>query len=180
MALNDDATAQTVLLSDLPDRPLIATFEQLHASPGGGAIVLNAADRQQGLLATLTATVPDALASGRVTHGVGDLLAQRVFAIACGRPDGNDADRLADDPIHTLLPGRDPTAGAFVLFQELQLRADRTTLRGTQVPRLRQALITIGVQVVRSVRWIVLHFPRSHPDAASWARLARAPGAAPV
>ena len=43
-----------------------------------------------------------------------------------------------------------------------------------------QALITIGVQVVRSVRRIVLHFPRSHPDAVSWARLARALGAAPA
>jgi hypothetical protein len=69
------------------------------------------------------------------------------------------------------------TAAAFVLWQELQLRADRTALRGAQVPRLRQALITIGVQVVRSVRRIVLHFPRSHPDAATWTCLARALGA---
>jgi Transposase DDE domain group 1 len=69
------------------------------------------------------------------------------------------------------------TATAFVLCQELQLRTDRTALLGAQVPRLRQALITNGVQVVRSVRRIVLHFPRSHPDAATWARLARALGA---
>ena len=69
------------------------------------------------------------------------------------------------------------TAAAFVLFQELQLRLDRTALRGAQVPRLRQALITIGVRVVRSVRRIVLHFPRSHPDAATWTRLAGALGA---
>jgi hypothetical protein len=69
------------------------------------------------------------------------------------------------------------TAAAFVLCQELQLRADRTALRGAQVPRLRQALITIGVRVVRSVRRIVLHFPRSHPNAATWALLARALGA---
>ena len=73
------------------------------------------------------------------------------------------------------------TAAAFVvLFQELQLRLDRTALRGAQVPRLRQALITIGVQVVRSVRRIVLHFPRSHPDAGAWAQLARALGALPA
>ena len=66
------------------------------------------------------------------------------------------------------------TAAAFVLFQELQLRADRTALRGAQVPRLRQALITIGVQVVRSVRRIVLHFPHAQPDAVPWARIAHA------
>jgi len=46
--------------------------------------------------------LPDARASARVTHGVGDLVAQRVFPIACGQPDGNDGDRLADDPIHKL------------------------------------------------------------------------------
>jgi hypothetical protein len=123
--LNEPTIAQTVLFPDLADRPLIATFDQPHASSDGGAILLKAAERRLGLLAAFTATVPD-------------------------------------------------------LFQELQLRAERTALRGAQVPRLRQALITIGVQVVRSVRRIVLHFPRSHPDALTWARLARVLGAAPA
>lgn len=109
--MNEPTIAQTVLFPDLADRPLIATFDQPHASSDGGAILLKAADRRLGLLAALTATVPDARASARVTHGGGDLLAQRVFAIACGHPDGNDADRLADDPIHKLLLGRDPIDG---------------------------------------------------------------------
>ena len=412
--LNDETITQTVLFPDRLDRPVMATFDQPHASSDSGAVLLKAADHRLGLLTALTATVPDARASARVTHGVSDLIAQRVFAIACGHPDGNDADRLADrvlarhrrrrrgarlitidldvtedethgaqqltffngfyDPwgylplvasrtfddearqylvaailrpgnaagtagavglLKRLLPKRwrafprarlrvrldggfatpeifDPleaagveyvvamgntavltrhaepagaplqavvattqepatayaeaayqagtwavprrtmikaevvwhhgrvprdnprfvitnlrqtpawiythgycargdsenrfkalkhalafgrtsctrfwanqlrvtlTAAAFVLFQELQLHADRTARRGAQVPRLRQALITIGVQVVRSVRRIVLHFPRSHPDAVSWARLARALGAAPA
>jgi hypothetical protein len=457
--LNEPTITQTVLFADLADRPVIATFDQPHASSDGGAILLHGADRHLGLVAALSATVPDARDPAHVTHDVADLVAQRVFAIACGHPDGNDGDRLAEDPIHKLLLGRDPidggrlasqptisrfehtaaprmllamghaladtviarhrrrrrgvrlitidldatedqthgaqqltffngfydhwcylplvgtltfddetrqylvaailrpgnaagtagaisllhrllpklwrafpsarlrvrldagfatpeifahleaagveyvvamgtnavldryaepylaplragvaathetattygeaayqtrswsaprrtiikaevlwhagreprdnprfvitnlrqspayiytrvycargdsenrfkelklalafgrtsctrfwanqlritlTAAAFVLFQELQLRADRTALRGAQVPRLRQTLITIGVQVVRSVRRIVLHFPRSHPDAATWAQLARALGAVPA
>jgi Transposase DDE domain group 1 len=124
--LNDDTIAQTVLFPDLLDRPLIATFDQPHASSDGGAIVLKAADRQLGLLAALTATVPDARASARVTHGVGDLLAQRVFAIACGHPDGNDADRLADDPIHKLLLGRDPIDGGRLASQPTVSRFEHT------------------------------------------------------
>ena len=59
--------AQTVLFPDLADRPLIATFDQPHASSDGGAILLKAADRHLGLLAALTATVPDARAPARVT-----------------------------------------------------------------------------------------------------------------
>ena len=115
--MNDPTIAQTVLFADLADRALIATFDQPHASSDGGAILLKAADRHLGLLAALTATVPDARASTRVTHGVGDLIAQRVFAIACGHPDGNDADWLADDPIHKLLLGRDPINGGRLASQ---------------------------------------------------------------
>jgi hypothetical protein len=32
---------------------------------------------------------------------------QRLYAIACGYPDGNDAGRLSADPIQKLLCGRD-------------------------------------------------------------------------
>jgi DDE family transposase len=124
--LNESTIAQTVLFPDLADRPLIATFDRPHASSDGGAILLTAVDRHLGLLAALTATVPDARAPARVTHGVGDLLAQRVFAIACGHPDGNDADRLADDPIHKLLLGRDPIDGGRLASQPTISRFEHT------------------------------------------------------
>ena len=124
--MNEPTIAQTVLFADVVDRPLLATFDQPHASSDGGAILFKAADRRLGLLAALTATVPDARASTRVTHGVGDLLAQRVFAIACGHPDGNDADRLADDPIHKLLLGRDPIDGARLASQPTISRFEHT------------------------------------------------------
>jgi hypothetical protein len=51
--LNKPTIAQTVLFPDLADRPLIATFDQPHASSDGGAILFKAADRQLGLLAAL-------------------------------------------------------------------------------------------------------------------------------
>jgi hypothetical protein len=124
--LNEPTIAQTVLVPDLADRPLLATFDQPHASSDGGAILFKAADRHLGLLAALAATVPDARASARVTHGIGDLIAQRVFAIACGHPDGNDADRLADDPIHKLLLGRDPIDGGRLASQPTISRFEHT------------------------------------------------------
>jgi Transposase DDE domain group 1 len=124
--LNEPTIAQPVLFSDLIERPLTATFDQPHASSDGGAILLKAADRHVGLLAALTATVRDARAPARVTHGVGDLVAQRVFAIACGHPDGNDGDRLADDPIHKLLLGRDPIEGGRLASQPTISRFERT------------------------------------------------------
>jgi Transposase DDE domain group 1 len=124
--VNDPTIARTVLFAELSDRPLIVTFDQPHASSDGGAILFKAADRRLGLLDALTATILDARALTRVTHSVGDLLAQRVFAIACGHPDGNDADRLADDPIHKLLLGRDPIDGGRLASQPTISRFEHT------------------------------------------------------
>ena len=69
------------------------------------------------------------------------------------------------------------TAAAYVLLQELQLRADRTSLARAQVGRLRLVLLKIGVRVTRSVRRVVLHLPRAHPDPHAWQRIARRLGA---
>jgi hypothetical protein len=46
-----------------------------------------------------------------------DVLAQRVFGIAAGYPDGNDADRLAEDPIQKLLLDRHPVQGQALASQ---------------------------------------------------------------
>ena len=54
---------------------------------------------------------------GKIRHTLAELLGQRIFGIACGHPDGNDADHLADDPIHKLLLGRDPVAGEALASQ---------------------------------------------------------------
>ncbi len=69
------------------------------------------------------------------------------------------------------------TSAAYVLFQELRLKARRTSCARAQVQTLRQRLIKIGARVVVSVRRIVLHLPASYPFANDWARIAGAVGA---
>ena len=49
--------------------------------------------------------------AGKVDHSLRELVAQRVFSIACGYPDANDSARLSEDPIHKLLLDRDPIEG---------------------------------------------------------------------
>ena len=103
---------QAVLFPDLFDKPLVATFNQEHASSDGGAVLLKAAERVYGLVKAFARCLADKRAPGKIRHTLADLIGQRVFGIACGHPDGNDADHLADDPIHKLLLGRDPVSGA--------------------------------------------------------------------
>lgn len=115
--MTDESARQTVLFPDLCDKPVVATFDEPHSSSDGGAILLKAIDRQLRLTAHLAAAVTDARDPTKVQHGLRDLIAQRVYGIACGYPDANDADGLADDPIQKLLLGRDPASGARLASQ---------------------------------------------------------------
>ena len=105
-------TPQTVLFPDLFTTPVVATFDQQHASSDGGAVLLKAAEMQYGVIEGFARCLLDDRQPGTVRHALGDLLGQRIFGIACGHPDANDADRRADDPIHKLVLGRDPVDGA--------------------------------------------------------------------
>src|SRR5271168_1731095 len=109
--MDDDSTRQSVLFSDLTGKPVIAKFDQQHASSDGGAILLRACDRRLGLTEALIGGIDDRRQSGKIRHAIGDLVRQRLYAIACGYPDGNDAGRLGADPIQKLLCGRDPVKG---------------------------------------------------------------------
>jgi len=109
--LTTETIPQTVLFPDLFDRPLVATFDQPYASSDGGAVLLKAAERRYGLIDGFARCLMDDRQPGKVRHTLEDLVAQRIFGLACGYPDANDADRLGDDPIQKLLLGRDPIVG---------------------------------------------------------------------
>ena len=109
--MRNETIPQTVLFPDLFNKPLVATFDQPHASSDGGAVLLKAAEARYGVIDGFARCLVDDRQPGQVRHTLEDLLAQRIFGLACGHPDANDADRLADDPIHKLLLGRDPIDG---------------------------------------------------------------------
>ena len=109
--MTDDNTRQSVLFTDLCARPVVARFDQEHASSDGGAILLQACDRRLGLTEALIGAIDDRRQPGKIRHAIGDLVRQRLYAIGCGYPDANDASRLGSDPIQKMLCGRDPVKG---------------------------------------------------------------------
>ena len=56
----------------------------------------------------MASCLPDDRRQSEVTHFLEALFQQRLFAIARGYADDNDAAPLADDLVMKLLPGRDP------------------------------------------------------------------------
>ena len=101
-----DKKSTGCIFQDLFPKPLLAQFDQERVSSDGGAVLLKAAERNLGIIECLGEALHDNRQQGKVKHDLQELLAQRVYAIACGYPDGNDAARLADDPVHKLLVGR--------------------------------------------------------------------------
>lgn len=98
-------------------RPVVARFDQTHASTDGGAVLLTALDAQLQLSTQLATCLSDRRDPDKIRHTVRELLQQRVFGLACGYEDANDAARLAHDPMHKLAVGRDPLTGEALASQ---------------------------------------------------------------
>ena len=60
-------------------------------------MLLKQADRQLGLIRAAARGIPDSRRQASITHSIRRMLAQRVFAIACGEEDLNDHGELRSD-----------------------------------------------------------------------------------
>ena len=80
---------------------LRADFEGGALSSDFGALLLRGVDRQIGLTARLAAAIHDKRHKSYIDHPLRDLLAQRIYQIASGYADGNDANSLRRDPLFT-------------------------------------------------------------------------------
>jgi hypothetical protein len=143
--VSEHTTTQCLLFPDLLGKPLVARFDQEHASSDGGALLLKAADRRLGLMDTLSACLPDERQEGKWTHALTDLVAQRAYGIACGYADCNDAARLANDPIHKALLGRDPIDGDALASQSTLSRFENA-VGPRQLYRFGEALAELVIE----------------------------------
>ena len=98
-----------------------------------GALLLRGIDRQIGLTARLAAAMQDKRHPSSIDHPLRDLLAQRIYQIASGYADGNDANRLRRDPLFKRSVERSPLEPAQDLasaptFSRLEHSIDRKDL----------------------------------------------------
>jgi hypothetical protein len=146
-----------VLFEKLFRKRLHARFDQLHASSDGGAVILAAADRRLRLIERLADGIEDQRDPAKRRHELRELLAQRIFGLACGYEDANDAARLAHDPVHKLLLGRDPVDGDALASQPTLSRFENAVDRGDLV-RMSEVLLesVIGWRAPWTIRTITV------------------------
>jgi len=140
--VNDSARVQSVLFRGLAPKPLTVRFEDERTSSDGGAILLKAADRRLKLISSMAASFRDQRDGSRVKHEIEELLSQRIFGIACGYEDGNDAARIASDPVMKTLAGRDPFGDDL---------ASQPSISRFECSATRQDLFRMGMNLAKTV-----------------------------
>ncbi len=108
--------------------PLEASFDGGRLTSDGGLPWLEQADVTLGLTAAFAACLRE-WRRGPVRHALATLIRQRVFQIACGYEDQDDADTLRHDPLLKLVCGHLPETGRDLAsqptFSRLENAVDR-------------------------------------------------------
>lgn len=89
-------------------RPVRDSFDEPDSTSDGGALLLRALDESLRLTTTLGGCLRDDREPSKVQHEFLEMLRQRVFGVATGYEDANDAARIGRDSLHKILAGRDP------------------------------------------------------------------------
>ena len=144
------STPQQLRFPPIAGYTIRADFEGGALSSDFGALLLRGIDRQIGLTERLAAAMQDKRHQSYVDHPLRDLLAQRIYQIASGYADGNDANSLRHDPLLKLSVERPPLEPAQDLasaptFSRLEHSVDRKDL-------------------YRLTRGLVDHFIASYPE----------------
>src|SRR6266705_7044576 len=108
--------------------PLSAAFDAGRLTSDGGLVWLGEADQSLGICEALAACIPD-WRRGPVLHDLPTLVRQRIFQIACGYADQNDATSLRSDPLLKAVCGRLPESGADLASQPTLSRLENAVDR---------------------------------------------------
>jgi hypothetical protein len=135
-----DAIESPLHLPRLEDKAILVDFDGGRLSSDGGLILLGDPDDQMGLTRDLAAVLRDPRDPRRDDVTNHDLLKQRVFQIAAGYEDANDATILRHDPIFKLLRGRLPESGTPLASQPTLSRFENRISR-TELSRMARVLV---------------------------------------
>src|SRR5919199_6875017 len=137
-----DSATRAHRFSTLAGVPLEAAFDAGRLTSDGGLPWLAEADQALGLCAALAACVPE-WRRGPVRHALETLVRQRVYQIACGYEDQNDAETLRTDPLLKLVCGRLPLSGADLASQPTLSRLEQAAADRHTIEAIAEAVVAL-------------------------------------
>ncbi|HEX5701342.1 MAG TPA: IS1380 family transposase [Rubrobacter sp.] len=120
---------------------LEAAFDGGRITSDGGLVWLAEADSELGLCQAISEHVPE-WRKRRGRHSLESLVRQRVFQMACGYEDQDDADFLREDPLLKLSCGSLPQSGADLASQPTLSRLENAATRSS-CHRIAEALFEL-------------------------------------
>jgi hypothetical protein len=145
---------------------------------------LRGIDRHIGLTQTLADAFTDRRHASYIDHSLRDLLAQRIYQMACAYADGNGANALRTDPMFKLAPERRPLdadMGLLLVYSNGVLGAADAPGTAPSSGNLEEVIVT-GSRIVMdtasaaikqhpgdwpgSLPWLALQFAQHHGDQA--------------
>lgn len=108
MAAPDTECNPQLTLPHHPSLPIVVQFDAPEISSDAGLLLLRELDTELGLTAGFAQCLSDHRDPDRVSHPRHEQVRQRIFQIAQGYEDCNDADRLRHDPLFKTVCDRTP------------------------------------------------------------------------
>jgi len=117
------SSPQPQLFSSLLKKPVYVDFTRGQLCSDAGVLPVAELDRRLGLTAGFASCLRDAREPVKVRHSLPELVRQRVYRIACGYEDANDAETLRHGPLFKTAVGRAPRTGTDLASQPTLSRA---------------------------------------------------------
>jgi hypothetical protein len=134
--------------------PVLVRSDAPDMSSDAGALLLRQLDDEMGLTRSLAAELPDDRRAERVRHDRHEQVRQRVFQIALGYEDCNDADTLRHDPALKIACDRQPKHAG--LSSQPTLSRFENGMSGAAIGRLVRALERQWVESLRPEQQVVI------------------------
>jgi len=138
-------TVPRVELGNLSGREVVGSFDGGDISSDGGVMLVAEANRKLGLIDRLASVIDDRRDPLKVRHGISEMFAQRIFAIACGYEDCNDFDDLCRDPALKVAVGRLPRSGHNLASQPTLSRLENSVGAG-ELYRMSEVLVDLFIE----------------------------------
>jgi hypothetical protein len=152
-----DSCQLAIDLPGLSRKPIALDFDGGDLSSDAGLIPLALADQQMQLTQQMAAALHDPRDPRKIEHTLHDLLRERIYLIAQGYADQNDATSLRHDPVLKLAVGRTPSDAPLAsqaTLSRLENQVTRADLRRLAEVFLDQFVARCGTDP----KWITLDF----------------------
>jgi hypothetical protein len=124
---------------------ILADFEGGDITSDAGGLILKEIDQAYCLTDTMAKCLTDGRQNGKIKHTLLELLRQRIYQIALGYEDQNDADELRRDPSLKVMSGRRPKSDPDLGSQPTLSRFENHRC-SSDLYRLSDALVDLYIQ----------------------------------